>query len=374
MRRALIVAGFVVVAAGAIGLAYGSRFALLTRMIFTHAPHTPFDQMTPPPAPDYSQRASWGAMPGTQDPTNVAPPGVAKADPATAPADVFFIHPTSFFDSDQWNQPLSDETTNRQTDTGTLRAQASVFNGCCRIYAPRYRQMTLGGFVGYSKSSDEALALAYSDVKRAFDYYIAHYNRGRPFIIASHSQGSRHAVILLADAIDGTDLRKRFVAAYIAGTWIPESRFARLKTIKPCERADDTGCVLTWSTLADGSDAQAQRVAFARRSGLPASLADEKFVCTNPISWTRSTALAPASLNLGGWLPGESDPPRAIDPNIVSARCDDGALFVSRPDSFLYRIGRLPGGNYHNYDYQLFWMNIRKNAQTRVQAFLANQH
>ncbi|HUJ03438.1 MAG TPA: DUF3089 domain-containing protein, partial [Rhizomicrobium sp.] len=267
---------------------------------------------------------------------------------------------------------ISDAETNAKTDKGSLRNQASAFNGCCAVYAPRYRQMTFGGFLEPSADSKAAMDLAYSDVKRAFQFYLAHYNHGRPFIIASHSQGSRHAKRLVQDVVDGSPLMKQFVAAYIVGNWLDENWFKSLKDVKLCERAGDTGCVVTWSSLDDGADAQQQREDFVSRSGLPADDASHEYVCTNPLTWTTADVLAPASDDLGGWVYGGGDAPRPPDPHLVSMRCDDGALFVSRPDDWIYRAKMLPGGNYHDYDYQLAYMNIRENAKARVGAFLKN--
>ncbi len=369
MRKILIGLGVVAVVLGGVTYVYGQRLGMIAMLLMAHPPKQPFAEQAPPPAPDYAQAASWGARPDADDPTDIVPAGMAKPDPAAAEVDVFFIHPTSFFSNDKWNQPLDDSETNARTDKGTLRAQASAFNGCCRVYAPRYRQMTFSGFVKWSGDSAKAMDLAYADVKRAFEYYLAHENHGRPFIIAAHSQGSRHAVRLIPEMIDGTPLMKRFVAAYVIGNWVPESWFAKLKDIKPCERADDTACVVTWSTLLEGADAGKQRVGFAAREGHPASMADQPFVCTNPLSWSRGSALAPARLDRGGWIPGDGATPRAPDPHLVSARCEDGALFVSDPGEDYHR-GVLPGGNYHNYDYQLAWMNIRQNAIDRAKAFL----
>jgi hypothetical protein len=371
MRRAALVLGIAALALAGVGLAYGQRLAVLAALLFAHAPSAPFDAAMAPPAPDYSQRSAWAAFGGD---AGGAPADVAQSDPESHKADVFFIHPTTYFSNDKWNQPLDDSATNTRTDNGPIRNQASAFQLCCRVYAPRYRQMTFGGFLQHSDSSKQAMDLAYSDVKRAFDYYMAHENHGRPFIIASHSQGSRHARRLIADEIDDTPLAGRMVAAYIAGNWIDADWFAALKSTKPCARADDTGCVLTWSTLLEGSDAQAQRADFAKRSGAPAELAMRKFICTNPLSWSQDTAVAPASLDIGGWVYGQGDKPRPIDPHLASARCDNGALFVSEPASFVYHVAVLPGGNYHNYDYQLFYMNIRRNAADRVNAFFATRH
>ena len=372
MKRVLIAIGLVAVVLAGVGFAYGQQLGMLATLLFAHHPAEPFDPANSPPPPDYSVAASWGALPDVQDATDVAPPGVPIADPKTAPVDVFFIHPTTFFSNSAWNQPLDDAETNRRTDMGPLRAQASAFNGCCAVYAPRYRQFTFSAIFQYDANSRAAEDLAYSDVKRAFEYYIAHYNRGRPFIIASHSQGSRMATRLIPEMIDGTPLRARFVAAYLAGTWLPQSWFDKQKTIRPCQSATETGCVLSWSTLAADADGAKQRENFVERAGFAPDMAKEQFVCTNPISWTTGPAVAPADDNIGGWLPGRDNPPHAIDPHVVSAQCDDGGLFISDPEPSGYHIAVLPGGNYHNYDYQLFWMNVRQNAIDRSKSFLAS--
>jgi len=371
MKRLLIGLGALALVVAGVGVVYGQRLGLLAALVFAHAPDEAFDAAKAPPAPDYADAASWAALPGKRDASDVAPPGEAIMDPAQAPADVFFIHPTSFFSNGKWNQKLDDADTNARTDSGAIRNQASAFNGCCAVYAPRYRQMTFGGFLKYDANSQGAMALAYSDVKRAFEYYLAHDNHGRPFILAGHSQGARHLRTLLAEMIDGKPLAKQLVAAYDVGTWMDEDWFKARKTLKPCERADDTGCVLTWSSVLEGADAQKQREAFAKRSGYAPEMADKRYVCTNPLDWSQSDKLAPASLDMGGWVYGRGDEPRAIVPELVSARCDNGALFVSKPDDGAFNIAVLPGGNYHNYDYQLAWLNIRRNAEARVKAFLA---
>lgn len=374
MRKAVLIG--VVAAAAALtdaGIVYGQTLALLATLLFAHAPDAPFDAAKAPPAPNYAQASAWAAFPGRPSPSDAVPAGVVTGDPAKAQADVFFIYPTSYFSNTNWNAAVDDADANARTDSGSLRAQASAFNLCCRIYAPRYRQMTFGGFLAWSNNSQQAMDLAYSDVKRAFQYYLAHYNQGRPFVIASHSQGSRHATRLIPEMIDGTPLMKRFVGAYVVGTWLPQSWFDKMKDIKPCERADDTGCVATWSTLLEGSDGDKARADFAKRGGHDPEFAQQPFVCTNPLSWSRGRELAPASLDLGGWAPGRAAAPRPLVPHLVSARCDDGGLLVSKPDGPVFNLAVLPGGNYHNYDYQLAWMNIRKNAQERAQAFLAKE-
>src|SRR5258706_533076 len=76
----------------------------------------------------------------------------------------------------------------------------------------------------YTTDTARALAafeLAYQDIKTAFQYYLDHYNNGRPIIIASHSQGSSHAQRLLKEFFENGPLKNRLVAAYVIGMYIP---------------------------------------------------------------------------------------------------------------------------------------------------------
>ncbi len=73
--------------------------------------------------------------------------------------------------------------------------------------------------------SPAAVQLAFSDVQRAFRHYLATENKGRPFIIAAHSQGARLAIELLQTDIFKTPIKKRLLAAYVIGAWVSE-RFA----------------------------------------------------------------------------------------------------------------------------------------------------
>ncbi len=63
---------------------------------------------------------------------------------------------------------------------------------------------------------------------------------------------------------------------------------------------------------------------------------------------------------------------KSVD-EVVAAFADlGGTLAVAdlRSDAF---PSRMPGGSMHVYDYSLFHMNIRENAATRVEAFLATR-
>lgn len=307
-----------------------------------------FEHYNPPPAPDYSKVEHWAALPEKKDSADAIPPNSGMSDgQADAKVDVFYIHPTMNFSGKGWNGNVRNKKLNRTTDKYPLRFQASVFNGSCKVYAPRYRQATLYSFTKRAKENGmKALDLAYGDVRRAFLYYLDHYNKGRPFIIASHSQGSWHAYRLLREIIDHNDsLKKKLVAAYIIGfrtDSIPGS-------IPPCDSASQTGCILSWNTYKWGKTSTNEYLG-------------SNCYCTNPLTWRRDSTEAGAELNLGG-LPRQFN---RIDIGITDARIQGGLLWIHRPKKTGYvRIGK----NYHVSDYNLFYSNIRQNVKERVEAY-----
>ncbi|MDB5715612.1 MAG: hypothetical protein JWO15_3009, partial [Sphingomonadales bacterium] len=165
MKFRIILAG-----AASLSLGWGAADAgvldALKIMANNKPPATPFDPRAAPPAPDYRERASWVALPEIRDASDIAPPGVTQIDQRNAPADVFYIYPTTFFSKTQWNASITDAANNARIDALPMRSQTTIFNGCCAVYAPRYRQMTLGAYVKWSTNSEAAQDLAYRDVAR----------------------------------------------------------------------------------------------------------------------------------------------------------------------------------------------------------------
>jgi hypothetical protein len=322
--------------------------------------------MQAPPAPDYAQSAAWLALPGRNGIERSTPPGFAAVDEKTAPADVFFIHPTMYLKNDVWNAAYD---VAGAYNAPVLLGQVSAFSGCCRMYAPHYRQASLQGL-----NNSQAVALAYSDVARAFRYYIAHFNHGRPFIIASHSQGTAHAVRLLQDEILGTPLQKQLVAAYTVGAYTP-SNFGTVG-LPICASADQTGCVVSWNTSQKGRTGAflltRDKVYWwqgrERRSGLLAA------VCVNPLTWTEA-GRAGVSANDGSLpFPHAPFPTSAtmlapLATHLTGAVCKDGLLDVDlpwrAPSGFRDALS-LMFGSFHKSDYGLFYANIRANAVLRV--------
>lgn len=319
-------------------------------------PREMFNESKAPLLPDYSNLANWAAHPDKQDPADQTPCPKLQNEQAAAAVDVFFLHPTTYTGSSRheknWNADVKDEKTNQKTDQSTILFQASIFNSAGRVFAPRYRQAHLNSFYTKDKkSAQQALDLAYADVKAAFMYYLEHWNGGRPFIIAAHSQGAFHAMQLLRSEIENTPLQRRLVVAYSVGYPLPKDYF---KQLKPCESPEETGCFCTWRT-------------FNRSFGLKKAH-DTTVVCTNPLTWTtQEGGRAPVSANKGGVV----RPFCAVYPQIADAEVYKGVLLCQKPrfpGSFLVR-----SKNYHVGDLNLYYMNVRENANARARAFLSKK-
>jgi hypothetical protein len=325
------------------------------------------------PPPDYADANAWAAWPGRPSGADAVPAGTAPLSPQTAPeADVFFVHPTTFL-SPQIGNAAYDATgiPKLAVDEIVLRFQAGAFNGCCRIFVPRYRQASVAAFFNDGPASVEALDLAYSDVRRAFDYYLAHENHGRPVIIASHSQGSIHTMRLLQERIAGTPLQQRMVAAYVVGYSIPTE--IERTGLSVCASALQTNCLIHWATVARG-ETRHRAHAWIWLDGRYQPAGERPLVCVNPLSWERDGAAPPAA-NIGA-LPhtdAHQPMPRPV-PALTGAACEAGLLGVSVPPWERGRFGDLLTlfGSYHDFDYHLFYMNIHQNAVDRVAAFVAH--
>ena len=325
------------------------------------APGVFFDARAVPATPNYSDPAAWTALPERSDAADVAPVGLRGIDQSSAPVDVFYVHPTSYVGSD-WNGPVDDPALNADTDELATRIQASAFNGCCAVHGPRYRQSHGDAFLRPSPDGDAALELAYGDVREAFRYFLAHRSRGRPFILAGHSQGSVLASRLLQEEIANTALKDRLVAAYLIGAPI---HVGSELAVPACSTAEDNGCLVSWN---------------ARGPRFAGSAFDFRFegerLCVNPLTWRRDEMPADSALNLGAVFLHAGD--GTVLSGFADAQCRDGLLVISKlgdpprdlPSRMLdFLIGP---ENYHPIEYQLHYMNLRRNAEDRVSAYLRN--
>ena len=334
--------------------------------------------------PDYSNLKNWAASPFKKD-TSDSIPSFLKNEIRDIRADAFFIHPTTYFSESEtapWNASLSDQKVNHETDSRSILFQATVFNGSCRVFAPRYRQANLKAFYVYGTPiANEAFNLAYNDVRKAFLYFIENYNDNRPIIIAAHSQGSLHAIRLLQDFFDGKPLQKRLVCAYIVGCQIRKNAFRKIPV---GEHPDQTACFVGWRSYSKGV--------------IPKGLGSENgnSVCVNPLTWTTSGKWASQENHLGMInvfksifihpltsatsgqqttceIPlGLLNEIKTIRPHCVEVGIEPVTNILFVDIKGVTREHPVMEYDLHLYDYNLFWMNIRQNVKQRIDAYYKN--
>jgi len=302
-----------------------------------------------PEVPDYQRPEHWAAHPDKWDPSDSIPAPFRKQASIPTGVDVFFIHPTTFTEdtANSLNAAINDSLLNLKTDRSSILYQASAFQAGTRVFAPRYRQAHYRCFfLSDTNKAKAAFELAYHDVERAFEYYLLHYNNKHPFIIAAHSQGTVHAARLLKKYIEGKELARSLVTAYLVGMPVPSDYFQQLKA---CTNPGETGCILSWRTFKTGyTDTQ--------------YVAKESFkaIVTNPLTWDTSSEPAPRQLNKGGILKRFN----RLKKGVVSAQVHGNVLWSSKPRFFGNFL--LKQKNYHIGDINLFYANIRENMLFRI--------
>lgn len=356
-------------------------------------PKRGFKDCSDPEIPDYSSMDAWLAHPNITHKASFKPKGVNEFTDTQAPS--FFIHPTTFFGGDNWNADIHDAPSRKMIAEMVMPGQASVLNHLGEVYAPIYRQATFYAFLTSTEDAYAAFDLAYRDVAAAFDIFLEQIG-DKPFFITGHSQGSLLGIRLLIEKIDtNVDLAKRLVAAYLPGYKLPKYHFEHTLThIKAGIKPEQVNCVLAWDTFLEGFhlmhhiDNASTWFKMEGKGVYKRRLTYTPF-CINPITWDIDRPQSDISEHKGAvvtesdrngikWLDASSgEIPKihtmglsAPNDKLISARIGLGnLLYISKPQGRIYNIGKMPGGNYHVYDFNLFYMDIRTNASLRWEAY-----
>ena len=235
------------------------RAVILAAAALFAATPAPVAAQAPVPAPDYAKESSWLCLPGRADtcstplPTTALNPNgygsvgrneVAK-DP---PIDCFYVYPTVSND-----RGMNSDLSPGREEKLAAETQFARFASVCRPFAPVYRQMTLASVAAYAAGADitQAAILAYSDVASAWKNYLATRNKGRPFVLIGHSQGSLMIQQLIAHEIETNPaVAKRMKLAIIPGfnVLVPQGKLVggTFKKTPLCSRPGETDCVISW--------------------------------------------------------------------------------------------------------------------------------
>jgi len=238
-----------------------------------------------------------------------------------------------------------------------VNIQAVVFAGQANIYAPLYRQLNLAAL-----SLDEADAaplqeIVHQDVWRALTHYLKYENKGRPFFLAGHSQGSMILTDLMREHWGSTGAEAQLVAAYLIGWSVTPADLAAQPALSMCSQANQTGCIVSYNTMERGRQSAAPTL----KSGA---------LVVNPLSWTMDETFVPAKNNRGSvFFDAKARP--ANYPHFTSAQIVDGGLIVQPEDVALVTVdgGHFPAGVYHAFDYSLFFESLKANIAERIEAF-----
>ena len=218
-----------------------------------------------PAAVDYSKDINWLCLPGRADVCSAPLPTVAlntngfgsvgRSVPAKdPPVDCFYVYPTISRDNGL-NSDL-----NMSEELGAAAAQAARFSSACKVYAPKYRQMTVASILAFSAGQDvtNAALLAYGDVVGAWRNFLATRNKNRPFVLIGHSQGTLHLIQLIAREIETRpEVASRMKLAILPGfnVMVPQGKLVGgdFKKTPLCSKSGQTGCVIAWTSFRESN-------------------------------------------------------------------------------------------------------------------------
>ena len=282
-------------------------------------------------APDYADTSMWY---------------IAGAGTETG-ADVFYILPTCVRD---WTD--SSGRTSHFADVrnpGHIAALMpsniladSIFGEFADFYSPYYRQITLDSWES-EETAESRFPYAMEDVFRAFEYYMEHWNGGRPFFIAGFSQGAKCTLELLK-SLDAEE-RERLIAAYVVGYKVTEDDLRNVN-VRPAEGPADCGVTVCYNSV-ESPECASQGIAASE-------------ICINPLNWS-------------------CGPEPAVVRDTVEISVDTAAnvLVVKGLDSDRYYHPSLAElfvkGNYHLLELELYADALRENVRVRAESFFAGK-
>ena len=277
-------------------------------------------------------------------------------------ADVFYVYPTvstiSYTDNDSsWYADITLPEVRKEAHNN--QRFNKILYGDYNFYAPYYRQLI---FETYTQPLDTIAKLAQfaaNDVNDAFQYYMAHYNHGRPFFLMGHSQGSQMLIELLKHGMT-EEQRKLMVAAYCIGYHVTAEELAAYpEALQPATDSTETGKLIIFNSVTDTS-------AIGRVSRYDV-------IGVNPTTWTMATDTFPTKFHLGMAKYNSTRDSVLIIPcptrtylykhTTVCPDLDPEMVFIPAYEQLF------PKGNLHFADSWLFGGNVVENMRCRLRHY-----
>ncbi len=281
------------------------------------------------------------------------------------PTDVFYVVPTCTWD---WQDSSGNihhhmnplDSVQRALVAPSILLGKNVFAGESNFFAPYYRQITMESWMHGEELINKRYPVALSDIVAAFDYYLAHYNGGRPFILAGHSQGAKAVIDLLREHLT-PETARLLVAAYPIGYAITDNDLRDAPYLIPARDSVDTGVTICFNSVSDTSAI--------------CPLFRGNRVCINPLNWRTDATPAPASGNPGSVFLTPSGEILEETPCMVGTRIDTlrHVLITDGVDPDRYFIPSIsaifPRGNYHVQELNFYFRSLQHNVRGRIKAY-----
>ena len=312
---------------------------------------------------DYSQKANWYQIPEV-----------------TKEFDTFYVYATEYImTSMAEGAPEYADMENAEMLEGAAAEymlHATAYADSTNVFMPYYRQVGLryAGVVWKRDGIFDAsvAGMPYGDIVAALDYYFEHYNNGRPFIIAGHSQGSAIIKMVLKKYfVEHPDYYKNMIAAYPIGYAFTKDEFKTYPHMKFATGECDTGVIITWNTEGPKN----------REVNADTCVLQPGSMSINPLNWKLDDTYAPASMNLGSLFPNKDTGKLEIQDLGADAQVfpDRGVVVThAMREKMTEEAAKVaaeffgPDGR-HGEDYVLFYCNIKDNVAKRISAYMANR-
>ena len=230
---------------------------------------------------------------GVFSPSGALQSTVTPSIGANPPVDCFYVYPTVSAERSK----LSDLKI-QTAETDVALYQAAYYQGVCRMYAPMYHQVTLVGAANSAALTASQISEQYESVLNAWNYFLAHYNHDRPFVLIGHSQGAFVLRKLIRRQIDPNPrLRSRMLSAILFGGAVVVKSGSLVggdfRHIPGCTSTTELGCVVSYSSFPGPPP---EGAAFGDVTWSPTDVEEglrrgQAILCTNPAALGGGSAL-----------------------------------------------------------------------------------
>lgn len=226
--------------------------------------------------------------------------------------------------------------------------EKNMFYNNFNFSAPYYHQFTFDAIWQLDKQNFNAI---YNNVAKeaceAFDYYMSHINKGRPFVLAGYSQGAMLTVDILKHMTD--EQYSRMIACYTIGYRLSAEDLSH-PHIKAAEGETDKGVVVSYNSV-------------QTKDAIWPFLTEGAATCINPVNWR--TDATPASFSYDGT---SNEVYVDMQSNVLIVKTDKPQYFYEYyENATFYDDAGVSHDNLHHWDRLFYSHMIHDNALKRAE-------